>query len=166
MAGIMTRLPRSALALLTLLVLATGSLAAQEPEPRPPVQLPPSTTVAEARRAETSHNYWRGVDEATGCPRGLTSEECGFLSRTVGQLLRHEDPFCRTAGERVGERIAQGRVIVPAVDGPVQGPRIGRGDIIIPANWVNRPVLLLVLVSQVSRDGMDAGVRCAGEPSK
>ena len=148
---------------IALLLLAPGIAGAQEPEPRPPVQLPPSTTMAEARRAATSHNYWRGVDEDTGCPRGLTSEECGFLSRTIAQLLEHEDGLCRSAGRLVSDRIAQGRVIVPAVDGPTTGPRVGRGDVILPATWVGRPVLIRVLVAQVSREGMDAGVRCAGE---
>jgi hypothetical protein len=158
-----TRLLRWTRTVFAALVLAPAVIGAQEPEPRPPVQLPPSTTMAEARRAETSHNYWRGVDATTGCPRGLTREECGFLSRAIAQLLEHEDPFCRTAGQKVSERIAEGRVIVPAVDGPSTGPRVGRGDIILPANWVSRPVLILVLVSQVSREGMDAGVRCADE---
>lgn len=154
---------RLARCLAVLLTLLPASLGAQEPSERPPVRLPPSTTVAEARRAATPHNYWRGVDTETGCPRGLTSDECAFVSRAVGTLLEHQDPYCRAIGERVSERIARGRVIVPASDGPVRGPRVERGDIVLPANWVTRPTLVLLLAAQGSRDGMDAGVRCGGD---
>lgn len=161
---------RGAIRVAALLLIVAGAAGGQEPEEqppleRPPVQLPPSTTVAEARRAASPHSYWRGVNATTGCARGLTLHECASVERAITRLLRHEEPFCRAMGERVRERIAQGRVVVPAVDGPIMGPRVQRGDIVLPANWVNRPTLVLLLVAQVSEEGMDAAERCDGDPA-
>lgn len=147
-----------------LLLGGASELAAQEPEPRP-VPLPPTTTIAEARRAASAHSYWRGTDPETGCPRGLLPDECATLERALVRLERHRDRFCRAAAARTRARIAEGRVIVPAVDGPERGDRVDRGDIVLPANWIAAASLPQLLVAQVSEDGMKAGERCGERQS-